>query len=199
MNVLHIFPKRTITCKNKYIIIIQRYGDETWCDASNWPFNFFFPVSLKHFVEVVCKLLPTLCVWNTRSFFPLLASCSSQTGKWKGVKSDQNKWIQMCSQIWFFFSRGKNGLDVTFECYFSLHLPRLRSGRHIAQVFLPLFMLLYFSMSWNAMFLVLLTLYSVIHFIINSLPNVAASVVIQGTHSTVNYRAMESFTFHCKR
>lgn len=47
--------------------------------------------------------------------------------------------------------------------------------------FLPLFMLLYFSMSWNAMFLVLLTLYSVIHFIINSLPNVAASVVIQGT------------------
>lgn len=40
-------------------------------------------------------------------------------------------------------------------------------------------MLHYFSMSWNAMFLVLLTLYSVIHFIINSLPNTIASVLIE--------------------
>lgn len=42
-------------------------------------------------------------------------------------------------------------------------------------------MLHYFSMSWNAMFLVLLTLYSVIHFIINSLPNIIVSVLIEDT------------------
>ena len=41
-------------------------------------------------------------------------------------------------------------------------------------------MLHYFSMSWNAMFLVLLTLYSVIHFIINSLPYVTVFVLIEG-------------------
>lgn len=40
-------------------------------------------------------------------------------------------------------------------------------------------MLRSFSMSWNAMLLVLLTLYSVIHFIINSLPNVIVSVLIE--------------------
>lgn len=38
-------------------------------------------------------------------------------------------------------------------------------------------MLHYFSMSWNAMFLVLLTLYCVIHFIINSLHNIPLSVL----------------------
>lgn len=49
------------------------------------------------------------------------------------------------------------------------------SDRHIAHVvffLLSLFMLRPFSMSWNAMFLVLLTLGSVIRFIINSFPNV---------------------------
>lgn len=60
---------------------------------------------------------------------------------------------------------------------------RLRSHRHIAHIvfffFLSLFMLRSFSMSWNAMSLVLLTLYSVIHFIINSLPNVIVSLIIE--------------------
>lgn len=76
----------------------------------------------------------------------------------------------------------KDILNITFE-FFSP--PRLRSDGHIAQVFMPLFMLHYFSMSWNAMFLVLLTLYSVIHFIINSLPNIFASVLIADTLSDI--------------
>ena len=50
--------------------------------------------------------------------------------------------------------------------------PSLRLKRLIAQVFLLLFMLHSFSMSWNAMFLILLSLYCVIHFIINSLHNI---------------------------
>lgn len=107
----------------------------------------------------------------------------------------------LSDMIFFFFclfhEAKKRTRCFIFECYFSLHPPRLRSGRHIAQVFLPLFMLLYFSMSWNAMFLVLLTLYSVIHFIINSLPNVAA--VCLSSHSAVSYRVIESFTFYRKR
>lgn len=69
----------------------------------------------------------------------------------------------------------KDVFNITFR--WTPPPPRLRSNRHIAQVFLSLFMFI-FSMSWNAMFLVLLTLYSVIHFIINSLPNIIISVLI---------------------
>lgn len=51
------------------------------------------------------------------------------------------------------------------------------SNATLHKSFYHLFMLHYFSMSWNAMFLVLLTLYCVIHFIINSLHNITLSVL----------------------
>lgn len=69
--------------------------------------------------------------------------------------------------------------------------PYLRLKRHIAQVFLPLFMLHYFSMSWNAMFLIPLTLYYVIHFIINSLHNITLCHCLFFTFQNLNLFKMQ--------
>lgn len=87
--------------------------------------------------------------------------------------------LNVCLEIFLFVPEERHTQYYIWVIFFPP--PRLRSDGHIAQVFMPLFMLHYFSMSWNAMFLVLLTLYSVIHFIINSLPNIFASVFIEDT------------------
>lgn len=145
---------------------------------------FFFSFLVKSGNRSIIITVSIWCLFFSCSWMALTVSLTKISG------------IKDVVENIFVWKKGKfDELIVSFEWIF---LPvRLRSDRHIAQVFLSLFMLHYFSMSWNAMFLVLLTLYSVKHFIINSLPIITASVLIEEKTPEILGISSKNTTWKC--
>lgn len=148
-------------------------------------------LSFLFFIEAVVGVVYNhcqCCVPKTHLFIPLSALYSTRAERWRLEREEtllcfRGSFCKNWESLWWVCLLPGSfcwGWDVSvdeegptrFYCRVTFPPWRIIAALHKSFCCYLCYIL---SMSWNAMFLVLLTLYSVIHFIINSLPN--ASVV----------------------